>query len=230
MIPANRNNLKATAKRPRLALVGNAPPQYDLSSQIDSCDLVIRCNEAKTFGVNTGTKTDILCVNNSGAPAYRFIAQKSLRKHPKFPELTEIWFVRPYKDCIDLAMQILDSNDLSDISDRYFSDEMNKRAYDQLCKYAKMEDQHPSTGFLAFWYILEQAAFADFDKYIFGFTFNMWHGHPEQAEMKVIESYCKNRDDFFFVPVESFWKLKRRIKAAYLYNLMIRIKRKFHVL
>ncbi|MGI9159658.1 MAG: glycosyltransferase family 29 protein, partial [Saprospiraceae bacterium] len=203
---------------------------YDLSRQIDSCDLVIRCNEAKTLGVNSGTRTDILCVNNSGAPATRFIEQKSLQKNPRFPELAEIWFARPYPDCIEVSQKILNANNLSDISIQYLSTEFNERACDQLKMYGSVADQPPSTGFLAFRYILEQAAFDDFDKYIFGFTFNMWHGHPEQAEMKVIESYCKNRNDFFFIPTESFWKLKRRVKAAYFYNLVKRIQNKFHVL
>jgi len=226
MMLHNRINIGAASGRPKLALVGNAPPEYDLSAQIDSCDIVIRCNEAKTLGVNTGTRTDILCVNNSGAPADRFISQKLLRKHPKFPELTEVWFARPHKDCVDLSLKIVDANDLSDVTVTYFSTGMTERVYNQLSIYNKMENQHPSTGFLAFWYILEQGVFEDFDKYLFGFTFNMWYGHPEQAEMKAMESFCRNRQDLFFVPAEFHWKLQRMLKGAYMYNLMKRIQNK----
>lgn len=225
----HRNNTRSASRRPKLALVGNAPPTYDLSAQIDSCDIVIRCNEAKTLGVNTGTRTDILCVNNSGAPADRFISKQLLRRHPNFPELTELWFARPFKDCVDLSMKILDANGLSDVPVVYFSTGMNERASKQLRQHNNMEDQHPSTGFLAFCYILEQEEFNDYDKYLFGFTFNMWYGHPEQAEMKVIESFCKNRHDLYFVPAEPLWKLKRRLKGAYIYNLMKRIQKKFSV-
>ena len=107
---------------------------------------------------------------------------------------------------------------------------MNERARQQLSLHSKMENQHPSTGFLAFWHILEQEAFEDYDKYLFGFTFNMWYGHPEHAEMKVIESFCKNRQDLFFVPAEPLWKLKRKLKGAYFYNLMKKIQGKFSVL
>ncbi len=229
MMLNHRINTKTGSKRPKLALVGNAPPAYDLSVQIDSCDIVIRCNEAKTLGVNTGIRTDILCVNNSGAPADRFISKQLLRRHPNFPELTELWFARPYKDCVELALKIVHANGLSDVPVVYFSADMNERARQQLSLHSKMENQHPSTGFLAFCYILEQEEFNDFDKYLFGFTFNMWYGHPEQAEMKVIESFCKNRQDLFFVPAEPLWKLKRKLKGAYIYNLVKRIQNKFSV-
>ena len=229
MMQYHRINTKTVSKRPKLALVGNAPPAYDLSAQIESCDIVIRCNEAKTLGVNTGIRTDILCVNNSGAPADRFISKQLLRRHPNFPELTELWFARPYKDCVELALKIVHANGLSDVPVVYFSADMNERARQQLSLHSKMENQHPSTGFLAFCYILEQEEFNDFDKYLFGFTFNMWYGHPEQAEMKVIESFCKNRQDLFFVPAEPLWKLKRKLKGAYIYNLVKRIQNKFSV-
>lgn len=58
MMLYNRRNFQTDAQRPKIALVGNAPPTYDLSAQIDSCDIVIRCNEAKTLGANTGTCGD----------------------------------------------------------------------------------------------------------------------------------------------------------------------------
>jgi len=50
----HRIGTKTVSKRPKLALVGNAPPAYDLSAQIESCDIVIRCNEAKTLGNCSG--------------------------------------------------------------------------------------------------------------------------------------------------------------------------------
>ncbi|MFM8371191.1 MAG: hypothetical protein ACKOCO_02310, partial [Bacteroidota bacterium] len=44
----------------------------------------------------------------------------------------------------------------------------------------------------------------------------------------VIESNCKNRSDIFFIPAESFWKLKRILKAAYFYNIMKSVQDIFH--
>lgn len=216
---SNPGSIVMTPTRPRVALVGNAPLQYDQSGQIDSCDIVIRCNEAKTLGKNTGTRTDILCVNNSGEPAVRFISRKLLRKEPNFPQLREIWFARPYAAGIDIALKILMANDLSDLPVKYFSISISERAYDELRKHCQMENKHPSTGLLAFLYILEQEAFAEFDKYIFGFTFNMWYGHPEKAEMKVMESFCHKRQDLFFVPASPLWKFQRVFKPVYIYNL-----------
>jgi len=210
--------------RPRIALVGNAPIKHDLSGQIDSCDLVIRCNEAKNIGPNTGSKTDVLCVNNSGEPARRFINCQSLRKERGFPNLSQVWFARGGGYFLRLSEEIITANDLQDVSIRYFSKELDNLAYDQFRRYGAAEGLVPSTGFLALLYILQQKEFEHFEKYVFGFTFDIWFGHPAETEMKIIEAYCRSRDDLHFVPAEAFWKLKRFLKGYHFYALYNRMK------
>ena len=211
--------------RPKLALVGNAPVNYDLSKQIDGCDLVIRCNEAKNLGPFTGTKTDVLCVNNSGEPARRFISKKLLRKNPKFPMLSQVWFAREWgKISFDLSSEIIQANDLYDVTVKHFSKEIANIAYSQLNQHRHSDSLYPSTGFLAFCYILNEKEFENYDKYLFGFTFDIWYGHPAETEMKVIESQCRLRNDLYFVPADSYWKLKRIMRGYHIITWINRLK------
>jgi len=200
-------------RKPRLALVGNAPLKRDLSQQIDSSDLVVRCNEAKTLGGYSGTRTDILCISNTGAPARRIIDERSVRK-AKFSFLSEVWFPRvirthlrylrasgynlPESEFDDCSARILEANDLADARVTFFSKDFNERVFSLLRQKSRWRFVCPSTGFLALWYILEQ--YASFDKFMFGFSFKFWDGHPAAAEKQIVEELCI-RDDFYFVPV-----------------------------
>ncbi|MBK7806449.1 MAG: glycosyltransferase family 29 protein [Saprospiraceae bacterium] len=210
--------------KPILALIGNAPLQKDFSSTIDSFDLVIRCNEAKTLGTNTGHKTNILCISNIGAPSKRIIAEKSVTKLLKFPELSEIWFPRNAESNIDNSKIIIEVNKLFDVRIKYFSKEMNERVFKKLAVFSDFDFVEPSTGILALCYILEQPEFDKYEKYLFGFTFEMWEGHPAKAERLLIKSFCENRNDLIFVPVSSYWNLKRIIKESTLFCILSRLK------
>jgi hypothetical protein len=56
-----------------IAIVGNANFSFNQSDRIDKCDFVLRFNECKNFGLNCGTKTDAICVTNTGIPADRMV-------------------------------------------------------------------------------------------------------------------------------------------------------------
>lgn len=49
-----------------MVIVGSAPLEYDYSTVIDSCECVVRFNNCKNYGGNSGTKTDIMVLNNCG--------------------------------------------------------------------------------------------------------------------------------------------------------------------
>ena len=218
--------------RRRLALVGNAPLKSDLAGQIDSSDLVVRCNEAKTLGGYSGTRTDILCITNTGSPAERIIRERSVRKMPRFPRLSEVWFPRhsgvhlqrlralgsdfPESELEDCSRRLLEANSLDGMRVTHFSRESNERAFERLHQESPQDFICPSTGFLALWHILEQPEYAAFDKFLFGFTFEFWEGHPAATERKIIEELCADRDDFQFIPVSEscFVSLCRRFRRS----------------
>lgn len=87
-----------------LTIVGNAPLQHDFSDFIDSSDCVVRFNTCKRYGGNSGTKTDILVLNNTGDPetnpTLRFLlqprsAEEVQRALPYLATVKQVWFVRP---------------------------------------------------------------------------------------------------------------------------------------
>ena len=216
--------------RPRLALVGNAPLRNDLAERIDACDLVVRCNEAKTLGGYSGTRTDVLCITNTGVPARRIIAERSVRKEPRFPGLSEVWFPRdsgthlrylrasgsdiPESEFDDCSDDLLEANDLDGVRVTRFSEESNEQVFDRLRRESRRGFICPSTGFLALWHILERPEYVSFGKFLFGFTFKFWEGHPAAAERRIVEELCSTRDDLHFTPVSGgfFASLRRRFQ------------------
>jgi FkbM family methyltransferase len=96
-------------KRKTLIFVGSAPLPHDFSEFIDSCDCVVRFNNCKNYGGNSGTKTDILVLNNSGDPdtmqTLQFMlkprtAEEVARNLPYLNEANEIIFARPPVDSL----------------------------------------------------------------------------------------------------------------------------------
>jgi hypothetical protein len=195
----------------RLALIGNGQISRDYSEFIDKCDLVIRCNEAKNLGKNSGNKTDVLCITNTGAPARRLINLRSVQQYPKFPDIQEIWFPRdsdvhlewierfnisfPRSELIDIGNKIIQANNLENLSVKRFSNNLNKISFQSLKKVSNQFFVCPSTGFLAFIYISQNIEFKNFEKYLFGFTFEMWHGHPADSERFIFNEEIKSRSD-----------------------------------
>jgi len=210
----------------KLVLVGNASLNKDMSAFIDASDVVIRFNDARTLGVKSGFKTDILCVRNTGGPALCFIANKSVKKYPKFPDLSEVWFPRNGDTFTEYSEKIIESNELCDVKIRRFSKELNNKVFEKLVVISKSEKIYPSSGFLALSYILETSEFDQYEKYIVGFTFDMWEGHPAKAERILVETYCKQYKDLHFIPVTHYNRIRRIIKDSKLYAILRYIKGK----
>ena len=207
----------STPPRRRVALVGSAPLARDMSLLIDSCDIVIRCNEAKTLGGHAGSRTDVLCVTNTGSPAQRIIAEQSIRRSPRFPGLSEVWFPREShvhlraleasgfqissSEFEDRSQDILTANGLGDdIAVTYFSADFNERIFASLKQKSADPFVCPSTGFMALCHLLERDDYETFDKLILGFTFQMWEGHPARAEQRFIRALCSRRPDLHWIP------------------------------
>lgn len=201
----------------KIAIVGNAPIQYDVSELIDSCDLVVRFNEYINYGKNSGQRADILCVCNTGLPARQISQRASISNAPFFSELSEIWFPRdedvhlrhvqpfcleiPLTEYVDRSDLLIESNKLSATQVLIFGPELNEKAYHILSSKAKWPFLCPSSGFLALEYILSESRFFDYDKFLFGFSFRGFKGHPWEAEKQMIMQYAKHRDDLYFIPI-----------------------------
>ncbi|MEZ4909288.1 MAG: glycosyltransferase family 29 protein [Saprospiraceae bacterium] len=213
--------------KPRLIIVGNALLKKDLSKFIDSSDFVIRCNDCISFGGNTGTKTDVLCIRNNGAPALKFIKNKSVNKLPRFPNLSEVWFPRFVLPEFDYKDQIISSNGLHGLRYRSFSKELNEKVCENIRIESKREIVVPSTGFLLINYILEEPEFNCYDKFIAGFSFEMSFEHSSNIEKNIVIRLCNDRSDLHFVPVSRFWKVERIFKKfRVIKNYLIRLFKK----
>ena len=93
----------------KLIIVGSAPLEVDASAFIDSCDCVVRFNNCKNYGGNSGTKTDILVLNNAGNPdtmdTLKFMLtprtpQQVARDLPYLHTAQKILFARPPVDAL----------------------------------------------------------------------------------------------------------------------------------
>ena len=86
-----------------LVIVGSAPLHIDCLKFIDSCDCVVRFNDCKNFGGNSGTRTDILVLNCTGGEnvkAFRKLLQprsdsELAEELPFVVSASEVWFSRP---------------------------------------------------------------------------------------------------------------------------------------
>lgn len=202
--------------RKKIAIVGNAPINYDLSDMIDSCDIVVRFNEYPRWGNHSGRKTDVLCVCNTGTPAEKMSTNRMILNAPFYHSSLEVWFPRNedvhqshiVKYCAkfnqakyykDLSGMLINSNQLSADQVISFSPELNDTAFNKLMKVAKWPFIVPSTGFLTMEYILNEPRFSDYDKSLVGFSFRGWRGHPWEAEKAITLDYTHTRSDFHYI-------------------------------
>lgn len=181
--------------RPRVALVGNAPLHRNFTDMIDCCEVVVRCNEAKNWGPHSGTKTDVLCISQTDAPARRFISEQSILRQPRFPDVKELWFFRQERSLVD---PIIEANNLQNIPIRWMAPDLFHAIQSDLQRRSQYDFSGPSTGFLAFQYILNAPEYKDYDKWLFGFNFQVWLGHPGHAEAQIVRELCTARKDILF--------------------------------
>ena len=197
---------------PSIAIVGNGPVSKDQSGLIDACNVVVRFNEWKNYGQNSGLKADILCITNMGVPANRIIRGALIGKVPHLDQISEIWFPRDSEvhkahtaefapeyllnEFDDLSVSLLDSNNLSAKRIVRFSAGFNRKIFRTLLLLGHRSFHCPSTGIFAIEYILGEERFAGYQKFLFGFGFQGWRGHPWATERDLVIYRSLTRDDF----------------------------------
>ncbi len=192
-------------------LVGAAPCSLDYNPLINNADLVLRFNECKQFGGNVGTRTDILCVNNTGSPARRYVATRPMLALAPV-RAAKIWFPRDVNVCrehvsrmihgnpglrsqwqdldfFDYSDAILKANDLGHGGIECFSRELNAGLFRSLEQCNAPPFFSPSTGIFAVARVLGDPAFADHRVHLVGFGFSGWPGHPWRAEQALVANY-----------------------------------------
>lgn len=78
-----------------IVIVGNGDVTVDYAQLVNDADFVVRFNEMRNYGGNTGTKVDALCVTNLASPGRKFSKYKTLDNFASIETLKEIWFPRP---------------------------------------------------------------------------------------------------------------------------------------
>jgi hypothetical protein len=191
-----------------MVIVGNAPLAFDYSPLVDSADVVVRLNDCKNDVGFSGTKTTILCVSNTGAPARRYIATASLRTIRQCASAREFWFPRHteahldfvrrtqpasrLQEYFDLTDDIVRANGLEGRKLVRFSRELNTwlfRAIQETMVRHGIRDELfecPSTGMFAIAYALTAAEFRGSRLHLVGFGFHGWPGHPWAAERQLV--------------------------------------------
>jgi len=208
--------LERPQARPCMAIIGNGPIRTDLSEFIDACDLVLRFNECKNYGIHSGRKIDILCINNTGAPAQRIVDGRMIRSASYYDSISEVWFPRnaeihkkyaqaveppsPLIEFVDWTDELIVSNELAAVTTQRFSGEFYGMVFHKLKNKTPEPFVSPSTGFLAIEYVLSEPRFSEYEIILIGFSFQGWRGHPWKAEHRILQGYASGRPNFRIIP------------------------------
>jgi hypothetical protein len=207
--PGYRRAVRAARRAPavrRLVIVGNAPLAFDCRELVDGADIVVRLNDCKGATAWSGTRTTILCVNHTGAPARRYVRERPFRSHPLCVDAREVWLPhhqgaydawrlatgRVLDSFEEVTEEVIRANSLEDRVLVRFSQEFNAGLFEMLeatmRRHQIPEDgfSGPSTGMFAVAYVLAAAAYRDYEVHLIGFRFKGWEGHPWQTERRVI--------------------------------------------
>lgn len=188
-------------------IVGNAPPRRDLRNEIDGADIVIRFNDCRTHGGDTGTRSDIVAVCNTGRPA-KSMLEGAWRDHPAVRSAEAIWCVRNPEAMASRRASILERRpDLDDFFDDRTAEleavaatrgadcvvlpaEVHDRLDERLGAIAGDSYVLPSTGLFAIDHVLHHFASPADRVAITGFDHEGWEGHPFSAERQLVDRFA----------------------------------------
>ncbi len=195
--------------RKRLVIVGNGPLVKDCTSLVDSSDFVVRFNLCASFAMHTGTRTDVLCLNNTGRPALELARGALLKGFPFSQTVEEIWFPRPRQSALQRFIEklrplhsdleygdaIIAAHGWQTKRIEYLLETRQRELWMKLLAQGKprIAPRKPSSGMVAIEYVLSEDRFADYEKHFLGFTFQGWKRHPWELERQLIETYTAHR-------------------------------------
>jgi hypothetical protein len=190
----------------KIVIVGNADVKADHSEFVNSCDLVVRFNLCRNYKKNTGDRVDILCLVNSWKPGRRHCKSGEVSQLCFIKSLKQVWFYAPpkpfwnnicahiFKDIQALeyreySKKIIERNGLSDKHIEYTQKEIHEALHKKLQANGAAKYSLPSSGMSVIEKIVSGEKYQEYKKYIVGFTYEGWSGHPWAAEKKLIDDY-----------------------------------------
>lgn len=180
-----------TEERPAtLAVVGNAPEMGDRASEIDSCDMVLRFNNAAGFGGRAGERvTHLALVNRGGQP--REWLEEGFGQHRAVGRASEV--ILPFPPLEGDTEGVCATDEMmAALAEfpcrvRTLSDDLHRAAHEALRHFGAEGRPNPSTGFLLVFHLLAILP-PTIAVEIFGFGFQGWPGHPWEAERRWFEA------------------------------------------
>lgn len=188
-----------------IVIVGNGSAPPCAAAIVDASDLVIRFNDCRSFD-NTGTRTDIVAVCNTGRPARAMAASPLWQNHPAVSAASAIWCVRNGAKFRELRDGLRESHpELDDFCDDLTADfasfaastgkrltvvprDTHDRLDRDLARSGTQRYVVPSSGLLAIGYVLDEIAGQDDKIHLTGFDHEGWPGHPFDAERRLVNT------------------------------------------
>lgn len=165
-------------------VIGNAEPQGDQSAFIDQCDTVIRFNRTPYFDTGkTGCKTTVLCLFGITYP----VAGADIPGLNEFvvDNCEKIWaqtdlFAEPLEIGYGVPRHKIELANLTKVRD---PDDIQSEHAPLITR--------PSSGFQMLRYMVNAVAYADTEKFIYGFTFEGGPLHQWEYEKEQVERYIE---------------------------------------
>nr|WP_274706766.1 Urease operon accessory protein [Allorhizobium sonneratiae] len=187
-------------------IVGNGDVADEAAAVIDRCDVVIRFNGCRNFGV-AGCRTDVIALCNTGRPAKALLDSESWRDSAPVKAAQALWMVRDPAKFASLQADILaDYPELDDFFDDYTGDfadfcaargkqhrvlaaAVHEAADHALSEFSPAPYVVPSSGMIVISHMLDQPEHRQDDIVLVGFSHTGWDGHPFAAEERLINRY-----------------------------------------
>jgi hypothetical protein len=195
----------------KLLILGNAVVTSDHSELVNSFDVVVRINLRKnhnTIHGTTGKKTDVLCYTPRAVNLVMNNDEDLKCIEGYCGDLRRLWFLRPRRAYwvnriflsgfffrkerlfFDISRAFIKCFELKgsriEFVDTDFLNSTIKKLWDMN---PSGKRPWPSAGIMVIEKVLTDKEFANFEKYLLGFTFEGWEDHPWDLEKKIVERY-----------------------------------------
>jgi len=194
----------------RVVIVGNGPLPRDLTDEIDSADFVLRFNEPKASKGMSGTKTDMLMVNNSGKPMQRRLRDPGYFRSaivqaarevvfPYHPHTIRTWLIQPTLLSrirgrrSDWTLEALEALGKAGKEVRIMPPSFYEDACAELgLSRDQMREVFPSTGYLGLRHVFHHFPAPQYHVEICGFSWEGWKRHAWANERGWVEKKMSN--------------------------------------
>ena len=195
----------------KLVIIGNADVTGDHSEFVNSFDVVVRINlrnNHNTAHGTTGTKTDLLCYTPRAVNMVMNNDEDLKLIESYCSNVSRLWFLRPRHGYwvnrsflsgfffrrerlfLDLSRAFIKRFKLKESRTEFIeADFLNSVINNLRNQNPDGPKPWPSAGIMVIEKVLADEEYTHFEKYLLGFTFDGWEGHPWASEIKLVEGY-----------------------------------------